>query len=84
MIALRVTLLIVQETNHLELFRRVPSDLRRYKQYTWKLKRDYGSVMNFVLQCRLGWLDSTNTGAPFSNPGWSELPHLSNTSLLIL
>lgn len=41
--------------NRLELFQRVPSDLRRYRAYVWKLKRDYGSVMNFILNERLKW-----------------------------
>ncbi|KAH0124604.1 hypothetical protein KCU67_g17702, partial [Aureobasidium melanogenum] len=35
-------------TNRIDLFQRVPSDLRRYKAYTAKLKDQYGSVMNFV------------------------------------
>ncbi|KAI9659019.1 MAG: hypothetical protein M1821_001979 [Bathelium mastoideum] len=56
------------ETNHLELFQRVPSDLRRYKEYTWKLKKEYGSVMNFVLQERLRWKDMTCAGPPFAVP----------------
>ncbi|KAI1821240.1 hypothetical protein F4861DRAFT_479664 [Xylaria intraflava] len=41
--------------NRLDLFRRVPSDLRKYLEYTWKLKRDYGSVMSFVVTQRLHW-----------------------------
>ncbi|KAI0175591.1 hypothetical protein GGR52DRAFT_319046 [Hypoxylon sp. FL1284] len=41
--------------NRLGAFQRFPSDLRRYLEYTWKLKRDYGSIMNFVLSQRLGW-----------------------------
>ncbi|KAI0117355.1 hypothetical protein F4814DRAFT_448357 [Daldinia grandis] len=41
--------------NRLGSFRRIPSDLRRYLEYTWRLKRDYGSVMNFVLTQRLHW-----------------------------
>ncbi|KAI0842863.1 hypothetical protein F5Y06DRAFT_256278 [Hypoxylon sp. FL0890] len=41
--------------NRLGAFRRVPSDLRRYLEYTWKLKRDYGSIMDFVLTRRLHW-----------------------------
>ncbi|KAI0385812.1 hypothetical protein F5Y04DRAFT_244705 [Hypomontagnella monticulosa] len=41
--------------NRLDAFRRVPSDLRRYLQYNWGLKRDYGSIMNFVLSQRLHW-----------------------------
>ncbi|KAL9079413.1 MAG: hypothetical protein Q9157_001712 [Trypethelium eluteriae] len=55
------------ETNHLELFERVPTDMRRYKEYTWKLKREYGSVMNFILQERLKWNDMACTGEPFTN-----------------
>ena len=45
---------IVRE-NRLELFRRVPSELRRYKAFTWKLARDYGSVRNFIVNERLAW-----------------------------
>ncbi|ORY62162.1 uncharacterized protein BCR38DRAFT_233871 [Pseudomassariella vexata] len=41
--------------NRLDLFQRVPSELRRYLGYTWKLKQEYGSVMNFVLNERLHW-----------------------------
>ncbi|KAL9091095.1 MAG: hypothetical protein Q9165_005022 [Trypethelium subeluteriae] len=67
-IAFQVAVLTVQETNHLELFERVPTDMRRYKEYTWKLKREYGSVMNFILQERLRWNDMTCTGGPFSHP----------------
>ncbi|KAI8624684.1 hypothetical protein F5Y19DRAFT_480428 [Xylariaceae sp. FL1651] len=41
--------------NRLDLFQRVPSELRKYLAYNWKLKQDYGSVMNFVLTQRLRW-----------------------------
>ncbi|KAH7035215.1 uncharacterized protein B0I36DRAFT_317879 [Microdochium trichocladiopsis] len=41
--------------NRLDAFRRVPSQLRRYLEYNWKLRRDHGSVMKFVLSERLGW-----------------------------
>ncbi|KAI2618486.1 hypothetical protein GGR54DRAFT_157709 [Hypoxylon sp. NC1633] len=41
--------------NRLDDFRRIPSHLRRYLEYSWKLKQDYGSVMNFVLTQRLHW-----------------------------
>ncbi|KAK3310070.1 uncharacterized protein B0T15DRAFT_388843 [Chaetomium strumarium] len=52
--------------NRLELFQRVPSDLRRYHAFTWKLKQDYGSVMNFILTQRLQWtLPITPRGRPF-------------------
>ncbi|KAK4034281.1 hypothetical protein C8A01DRAFT_49300 [Parachaetomium inaequale] len=52
--------------NRLELFQRVPSDLRRYLGFVWKLKQDYGSVMNFILSQRLQWtLPITPRGRPF-------------------
>lgn len=43
------------KANRLDLFQRVPSDLRRYKAFTYKLAKDYGSVGNFILNKRLGW-----------------------------
>lgn len=54
-------------TNQLELFRRVPSDLRRYRMFVHDLTRKYGSVMNFVLAERLGWTEDALVpkGAPF-------------------
>lgn len=42
-------------TGRLADFQRWPSELRRYRQYTWDLKRAHGSVMNFMLRERLGW-----------------------------
>lgn len=52
--------------NRLDLFQRVPSDLRRYLAYNWKLKQEYGSVMNFVLSQRLGWTEPiVPRGRPF-------------------
>lgn len=56
-------------TNRIDLFQRVPSDLRRYKAYTSKLKDQYGSVMNFVMTERLRWQDLVPQGEPFSQPG---------------
>lgn len=55
--------------NKIDQFQRVPSDLRRYKKYTAKLKKDHGSVMNFVMNERLQWHDLVPRGAHFSNPG---------------
>lgn len=52
--------------NRLELFQRVPSELRRYLGFTWKLRQDYGSVMNFILTQRLRWtMPITPKGRPF-------------------
>ncbi|EGE01661.1 hypothetical protein TEQG_00707 [Trichophyton equinum CBS 127.97] len=42
-------------SNRIDLFRRVPSDLRRYLEYTSYVKSKYGSVMNFVVRERLRW-----------------------------
>jgi hypothetical protein len=54
--------------NRLELFQRVPSELRRYMAFTWKLKQEHGSVMNFILKHRLGWsLPIVPKGRPFEH-----------------
>lgn len=45
----------ITRTGRLADFQRWPSELRRYRQYTWELKRAHGSVMNFMLRQRLGW-----------------------------
>jgi hypothetical protein len=55
--------------NRLNLFLRVPSDLRRYRQYCERLTKDYGSVMSFVMQERLKWEDLKPKGEPFEHPG---------------
>ena len=48
----------------------MPSNLRSYLAYTSKLKQDYGSVMRFVLEERLGWSDLTASDpTPFAEPG---------------
>ncbi|CAJ2500965.1 Uu.00g038180.m01.CDS01 [Anthostomella pinea] len=41
--------------NRLDQFQRLPSELRRYLGFSWELKQDYGSVMNFMLTQRLQW-----------------------------
>jgi len=41
--------------NRLEKFVRVPSDLRRYREYCAQLTEKYGSIMKFVMQERLQW-----------------------------
>ncbi len=52
--------------NRIDLFQRVPSELRRYLSYNWQLKQDYGSVMNFVVAQRLFWAEPiTARGNPF-------------------
>lgn len=41
--------------NRLDHFQRVPSELRRYKAYTFNLAKTYGSVASFILNQRLQW-----------------------------
>ncbi|KAI0160306.1 hypothetical protein GGR57DRAFT_415435 [Xylariaceae sp. FL1272] len=67
--------------NRLDLFQRVPSQLRRYLEYNWKLKQDYGSVMNFVLTQRLHWsIPMESRGGPFEYEEdvkilWNDWPY---------
>lgn len=62
-------------TNRIERFQRVPSDLRKYLEYTAQIKDDYGSVMRFVVKERLCWGDSDSSedlkprGRPFEFDG---------------
>lgn len=50
--------------NRLDLFQRIPSELRRYLAYNYNLKKEYGSVMEFVLSQRLKWTDPIRAEAP--------------------
>jgi hypothetical protein len=67
--------------NRIDLFQRLPSDLRRYLAYNRKLKQDYGSVMEFVLTQRLHWeAPVTPRGAPFELDDdikilWNDWPY---------
>lgn len=67
--------------NTLSSFQRLPSDLRRYLAYNWKLKQEYGGVMNFVLNERLGWqMPIKAKGKPFELDGdikilWNDWPY---------
>jgi len=55
--------------NRLDLFQRVPSELRRYLAYNWEIKQQYGSVMQFVLSKKLGWQHPVKAeGPPFKSP----------------
>ncbi|EKG13053.1 hypothetical protein MPH_09788 [Macrophomina phaseolina MS6] len=59
----------IVKTNRIDKFVRKPSELRRYRHYTWELVRNYGSIMDFVLKERLKWGDLTPQGPPFTHPG---------------
>jgi Protein of unknown function (DUF3605) len=55
-------------SNRLELFRRTPSNLRRYRQYVHSLKQNYGTINDYILSHVLGWTDNGTTYPPFTNP----------------
>jgi hypothetical protein len=69
------------EANRLELFQRIPSELRRYKQFTYHLKQKYGSVANFLFEHRLGWTPPVKPrGGPFEFEDdykiiWNDAPY---------
>ncbi|OCK76074.1 hypothetical protein K432DRAFT_385716 [Lepidopterella palustris CBS 459.81] len=61
----------VKETirkNRIDLFHRVPSELRRYRQYTFELEKEYGSILNFIVNERLQWQNMKPKGRPFQYP----------------
>ncbi|MCJ1457826.1 hypothetical protein MMC28_008195 [Mycoblastus sanguinarius] len=67
----RLTWPEVQElikTNRIDLFRRAPADHRRYLAFSHQLKKEYGSVMDFVAQKRLKWTEMKPRAAPFEDP----------------
>ncbi|KAF4975301.1 hypothetical protein FZEAL_7899 [Fusarium zealandicum] len=56
----------IAQANRLELFKRVPSELRRYMAFKYSLVQEHGSVANFIFNQRLGWTAPvTARGAPF-------------------
>lgn len=56
--------------NRLDDLKRVPSDLRRYIAWSHETKKEYGSILAFILKERLGWEDLTpKDPEPLKNPG---------------
>lgn len=71
-------------TNRIDRFQRLPSDLRKYLEYTTQIKARYGSVMRFVVKERLRWGDGDDLdalkpkGRPFEHDGpFCPPPHMS-------
>ncbi|KAL8635781.1 MAG: hypothetical protein Q9228_006764 [Teloschistes exilis] len=65
--------------NQLDRFVRVPSDLRRYLEYNARLKKEHGSVMDYVVKERLNWSDLKPTdAAPFTDPHTTDIKILYN------
>lgn len=60
----------MQGTNRIDRFQRLPTDLRKYLEYTSQIKARYGSVMRFVVEERLHWGDGLQPkGRPFEYDG---------------
>jgi hypothetical protein len=59
---------MVLDANRLELFRRAPSNLRRYRKFVHDISMAHGSVLEFMLRYRLRWTDVTPHGPPFTDP----------------
>ncbi|KAK5990681.1 N-acetylglucosamine-induced 1-like protein [Cladobotryum mycophilum] len=54
------------KSNRLERFQRIPSQLRRYKAFSYRLAKIHGSIADFVLKERLRWnTPVVPCGAPF-------------------
>ncbi|KAL3474701.1 hypothetical protein BJX99DRAFT_231158 [Aspergillus californicus] len=60
----------IVETNRIDQFQRLPSDLRKYLQFKEQINAKYGSIMRFVVKERLCWGNGLATdlepkGRPF-------------------
>ncbi|RDL34339.1 uncharacterized protein BP5553_07467 [Venustampulla echinocandica] len=62
---------VPKATNNLGIMQRKPSELRRYIAWCRKVKSEYGSISNYVIQHRLPWGSPPFTylsSIPFSEP----------------
>jgi hypothetical protein len=56
-------------SDRVDRFHRKPSELRRYRAFTYRLVNDYGSIMNFIVNERLQWESMEPKGRPFQFDG---------------
>ncbi|KAF2755060.1 hypothetical protein EJ05DRAFT_513378 [Pseudovirgaria hyperparasitica] len=56
------------QSNRVDLFQRVPSDLRKYRSFVYNIVKKYGSMQEFILSKRLQWTSTCPSGPPFANP----------------
>jgi len=76
--------------NHIHLFQRMPSELRRYRAFTWQLRQDYGSIVNYILTHRLHWpYPIAARGKPFEFDDdikilWNDWPYGIDTRIVHL
>ncbi|KAE9968904.1 hypothetical protein EG328_007170 [Venturia inaequalis] len=54
--------------NRIDEFQRVPSDLRRYRQYIYNLQNTHGSVLKYIQNNLLRWPTLDPKGPPFTCP----------------
>ncbi|KAF2852531.1 hypothetical protein T440DRAFT_446167 [Plenodomus tracheiphilus IPT5] len=52
-------------TDRVDKFHRLPSELRRYREFTHGLVKRYGSIMKFIVDERLKWGSMVAKGKPF-------------------
>jgi hypothetical protein len=69
-------------SNRIDLFQRLPSELRRYLHFTYTIKKEYGSILAFILNERLGWREPVVTKGkrPFEEEEdvkvlWNDWPY---------
>lgn len=55
--------------DRVDLFHRIPSELRRYRQFTHRITKEHGSIMNFIVHERLQWDSMAAKGRPFQYEG---------------
>ncbi|KAF1837122.1 hypothetical protein BDW02DRAFT_519594 [Decorospora gaudefroyi] len=55
----------IVRSNRVDKFHRLPSELRRYRQFTHRLEKEYGSIMKFIVNERLKWESMEPKGEPF-------------------
>lgn len=54
------------DSNRVDKFHRKPSELRKYRHFTHRLVKEYGSIMNFIVNRRLQWQSMEPKGKPFA------------------
>lgn len=60
-------------TERVDKFHRKPSELRRYRAFTYRLVKEYGSIMDFIVNERLQWESMQPKGKPFERDGTCSL-----------
>lgn len=57
--------MLLAGVDRIDKFHRKPSELRRYRLYTHRLVKEYGSILNFIVSQRLQWENMVPRGQPF-------------------